>query len=105
MTLILFIIIANALAPLALQLQHDNSARRQCAPANMHDNASTKSPEPEPWPAVKDEEMGTVEVRPADGTHNLIAAQDQLKRGLKSRHIQFLALGGAYVFCLLVHTA
>lgn len=60
----------------------------------MHDTASTKSPEPA-WPASKDEEIGTVEVRPGDGTHNLIAAQDQLKRGLKSRHIQFLALGGA----------
>lgn len=42
---------------------------------------------------TKDEEAG--EVRFTDGTHNLIAAQDQLKRGLKSRHIQFLALGGA----------
>lgn len=41
----------------------------------------------------KDEEAG--EVRYTDGTHNLIAEQDQLKRGLKSRHIQFLALGGA----------
>lgn len=42
---------------------------------------------------TKDEEVG--ETRFTDGTHNLIAAQDQLKRGLKSRHIQFLALGGA----------
>lgn len=50
--------------------------------------------EPSPsWPGSKDEEA--VEVRPTDGTHNLIAEQDQLKRGLKSRHIQFLALGGA----------
>lgn len=43
--------------------------------------------------ASKDEEAG--DVRFTDGTHNLIAEQDQLKRGLKSRHIQFLALGGA----------
>lgn len=59
----------------------------------MHDSASTKSPDP--WPPSKDEEVGVGEVRLADGRHNLIAAQDQLKRGLKSRHIQFLALGGA----------
>lgn len=45
------------------------------------------------WPGSKDEEAG--DVRAVDGTHNLIAEQDQLKRGLKSRHIQFLALGGA----------
>lgn len=32
-----------------------------------------------------------------DGTANLLAGHDQLQRGLKSRHIQFLALGGAYV--------
>lgn len=30
-----------------------------------------------------------------DGTPNLILEYDQLQRGLKSRHIQFLALGGA----------
>ncbi|KAL2753479.1 hypothetical protein ACRALDRAFT_1051960 [Sodiomyces alcalophilus JCM 7366] len=30
-----------------------------------------------------------------DGTEDLIGANDQLQRGLKSRHIQFLALGGA----------
>lgn len=63
------------------------------AHSTMHDNASTKSPEP--WPASKDEEVAIGEVRLTDGTHNVIAAQDQLKRGLKSRHIQFLALGGA----------
>lgn len=44
-------------------------------------------------PMSKDEEAG--EVRFTDGTHRLIAEQDQLQRGLKSRHIQFLALGGA----------
>ncbi|CAN8104776.1 unnamed protein product [Discula destructiva] len=48
---------------------------------------------PTAWAASKDEEAG--EIRITDGTHNLIAEQDQLKRGLKSRHIQFLALGGA----------
>lgn len=30
-----------------------------------------------------------------DGTPDLVAQNDQLHRGLKSRHIQFLALGGA----------
>lgn len=30
-----------------------------------------------------------------DGTQDLLHSQDQLQRGLKSRHIQFLALGGA----------
>lgn len=30
-----------------------------------------------------------------DGTPNLILQHDQLQRGLKSRQIQFLALGGA----------
>lgn len=60
----------------------------------MHDNASTKSAEAWP-PGSKDEEVAIGDVRLADGTHNLIAAQDQLQRGLKSRHIQFLALGGA----------
>lgn len=33
--------------------------------------------------------------RMQDGTPNLLAEHDQLHRGLKSRHIQFLALGGA----------
>ncbi|EOD50693.1 putative proline-specific permease protein [Neofusicoccum parvum UCRNP2] len=33
--------------------------------------------------------------RMGDGTPNLLAEHDQLHRGLKSRHIQFLALGGA----------
>lgn len=47
------------------------------------------------WPGSKDEEVGVGEVTFTDGTQNLIAAQDQLQRGLKSRHIQFLALGGA----------
>ncbi|CAI4214237.1 unnamed protein product [Parascedosporium putredinis] len=31
----------------------------------------------------------------ADGTQDLLARNDQLQRGLKSRHIQFMALGGA----------
>lgn len=52
-----------------------------------------KYSDPDALSMTKDEEAG--EVRFTDGTHNLIAAQDQLKRGLKSRHIQFLALGGA----------
>lgn len=45
----------------------------------------------------KDEEAGEAgEIRVLDeGTRNLVGAQDQLERGLKSRHIQFLALGGA----------
>jgi amino acid transporter len=30
-----------------------------------------------------------------DGTPDLVHQHDQLQRGLKSRHIQFLALGGA----------
>lgn len=52
---------------------------------------------PDPWVASgKDEEVGTT-TRFTDGTAALIGAQDQLQRGLKSRHIQFLALGGAYV--------
>lgn len=50
---------------------------------------------PDRWPGAKDEEVGVGEVRFTDGTQNLVAVQDQLKRGLKSRHIQFLALGGA----------
>lgn len=52
---------------------------------------------PEQWPPSregKDEEAGEVRVLD-DGTRNLVGAQDQLERGLKSRHIQFLALGGA----------
>lgn len=32
--------------------------------------------------------------------NDLVNSHDQLSRGLKSRHIQFLALGGAYVFRL-----
>lgn len=36
-----------------------------------------------------------------DGTANLLAGHDQLQRGLKSRHIQFLALGGAYVLLIV----
>ncbi|ROW09870.1 hypothetical protein VPNG_06300 [Cytospora leucostoma] len=49
---------------------------------------------PDAWADPKDEEAG--EVRNLDdGTRNLIGDQDQLERGLKSRHIQFLALGGA----------
>lgn len=51
--------------------------------------------QPDKWPGSKDEEIGIGEVGFTDGTQNLIASQDQLKRGLKSRHIQFLALGGA----------
>lgn len=47
------------------------------------------------WASSKDAEVGYGEVQVTDGTQNLIAQQDQLKRGLKSRHIQFLALGGA----------
>lgn len=31
----------------------------------------------------------------ADGAPDLVNQHDQLQRGLKSRHIQFLALGGA----------
>jgi amino acid transporter len=31
----------------------------------------------------------------AEGTSDLVYQHDQLERGLKSRHIQFLALGGA----------
>lgn len=57
-----------------------------------------KTPSPDArdrWPGAKDEEVGVGEVRFTDGTQNLIAVQDQLQRGLKSRHIQFLALGGA----------
>lgn len=52
---------------------------------------------PEQWPPSrdgKDEEVGEIRVLD-DGTRNLVGAQDQLERGLKSRHIQFLALGGA----------
>ncbi|KUI72422.1 Proline-specific permease [Cytospora mali] len=49
---------------------------------------------PERWADPKDEEVGEVRILD-DGTRNLIGAQDQLERGLKSRHIQFLALGGA----------
>lgn len=49
---------------------------------------------PEKWADPKDEEIGEVAVLD-DGTRNLVGAQDQLVRGLKSRHIQFLALGGA----------
>ena len=52
---------------------------------------------PEQWPGSKegnDEEAGEIRVVD-DGTRNLVGAQDQLERGLKSRHIQFLALGGA----------
>lgn len=51
----------------------------------------------EQWPDSKegkDEEIGEIRVLD-DGTRNLVGAQDQLERGLKSRHIQFLALGGA----------
>lgn len=61
-----------------------------CDLANM---SGEKYSDPDALSMTKDEEAG--EVRFTDGTHNLIAAQDQLKRGLKSRHIQFLALGGA----------
>lgn len=39
----------------------------------------------------------------AEGTSDLVYQHDQLERGLKSRHIQFLALGGAYV-PLTTHT-
>lgn len=52
---------------------------------------------PSQWPDSKegkDEEIGEIRVLD-DGTRNLVGAQDQLERGLKSRHIQFLALGGA----------
>ncbi|KAI3401100.1 hypothetical protein diail_246 [Diaporthe ilicicola] len=52
---------------------------------------------PEQWPDLKegkDEEFGEVRVLD-ESTRNLVGAQDQLERGLKSRHIQFLALGGA----------
>lgn len=49
---------------------------------------------PERWADGKDEEVGEVRILDV-GTRNLIGAQDQLERGLKSRHIQFLALGGA----------
>lgn len=52
---------------------------------------------PAQWPDSKegkDEEVGEIRVLD-DGTRNLVGAQDQLERGLKSRHIQFLALGGA----------
>lgn len=62
-------------------------------PVIMEKHGSRESPTR--WPGSKDEEIGTGEVRFTDGTQNLIAVQDQLKRGLKSRHIQFLALGGA----------
>ncbi|KAK7736630.1 hypothetical protein SLS53_006833 [Cytospora paraplurivora] len=49
---------------------------------------------PDGWVDPKDEEAGEVRILD-DGTRNLIGSQDQLERGLKSRHIQFLALGGA----------
>lgn len=55
---------------------------------------SSSMDQPDKWPGSKDEEIGVGEVG-FTGTQNLIASQDQLKRGLKSRHIQFLALGGA----------
>lgn len=51
------------------------------------------SESPTSWPGSKAEEAVGITVE--HGTNNLIAEQDQLKRGLKSRHIQFLALGGA----------
>jgi amino acid transporter len=39
---------------------------------------------------------GSAEHQPVqNGEYNLAAEHDQLARGLKSRHIQFLALGGA----------
>lgn len=59
----------------------------------MEKSLSTDTPDR--WPGAKDEEVGVGEVSFTDGTQNLIAVQDQLQRGLKSRHIQFLALGGA----------
>lgn len=57
----------------------------------MKEGASLDTPAS--WPKTRDEEVG--EVAFTEGTQNLISAQDQLQRGLKSRHIQFLALGGA----------
>lgn len=45
---------------------------------------------------IKDTATRDVNVgRLHDGTEDLIGEHDQLQRGLKSRHIQFLALGGA----------
>lgn len=46
---------------------------------------------------VHSERHGDVDIGQlaADGTPNLLAKHNQLERGLKSRHIQFLALGGA----------
>ena len=40
------------------------------------------------------QDVGIAQVR-ADGTEDLLAKYNQLERGLKSRHIQFMALGGA----------
>ncbi|KAF3763669.1 hypothetical protein M406DRAFT_352427 [Cryphonectria parasitica EP155] len=51
--------------------------------------------DPEKWSRSKDEEFAVGEVTVTTATANVIGAQDQLQRGLKSRHIQFLALGGA----------
>lgn len=45
-----------------------------------------------------DIDIGQARTLSADGTPNLLAKHNQLERGLKSRHIQFIALGGAYVF-------
>lgn len=56
---------------------------------------TTSADAPDRWSGTKEEELGVGEVRFTDGTQNLVAVQDQLQRGLKSRHIQFLALGGA----------
>lgn len=51
-----------------------------------------------------DIDIGQARTLSADGTPNLLAKHNQLERGLKSRHIQFIALGGAYVF-FFVHLA
>lgn len=48
-----------------------------------------------------DIDIGQARTLSADGTPNLLAKHNQLERGLKSRHIQFIALGGAYVFFFL----
>ncbi|EHA46083.1 hypothetical protein MCOR27_006654 [Pyricularia oryzae] len=42
-----------------------------------------------------DIDIGQARTLSADGTPNLLAKHNQLERGLKSRHIQFIALGGA----------
>lgn len=42
-----------------------------------------------------DVDIGQARAISADGTPDLLAKHNQLERGLKSRHIQFIALGGA----------